>query len=76
MGIKETANALEESSSENQFHSFGLVPNFPRKLPSLTADSGHYPTEHVVTGEDDTVVKNEERDTNVRIIKSSALKSK
>jgi hypothetical protein len=37
IGIKETTNALEESS-ENQFHSFGLVLNFPRKLPSLTAD--------------------------------------
>jgi len=28
-GIKETTNAVEGSSSENQFHSFGLVPSFP-----------------------------------------------
>jgi hypothetical protein len=49
-GIKETTNALEESSSENQVHSFGIVPNFPRKLPSLRADSGQYSTENIVTG--------------------------
>ena len=65
IGIKETTNALEESSSENQFQSFGLVPSFPRKLPSLTADSGQYPTEPIVTGEGDTLVKNEERETSV-----------
>ena len=65
IGIKETTNALETSSSENQFHSFRLVPSFPRKLPSLTADSGQYPTEPIVTGEDDTLVKNEERKTSV-----------
>ena len=63
IGIKETTNALEESLSENQFHSFGLVPSFPRKLPSLTADSGQYPSETIVTGEDDTLVKNEEGTT-------------
>jgi hypothetical protein len=61
IGIKETTNALEESSSENQFHSFALVPSFTLKLPSLTAESGQYPTEPIVTGEDDTLVKNEER---------------
>lgn len=40
IGIKETTNKLggiEQSSSENQFHIFGLVSNFPRKLLSLTA---------------------------------------
>jgi hypothetical protein len=63
IGIKETTTALEESSSENQFHNFGLVPNFPRKLPSLTADSGQCPTEPIVTGKDDALVKNEERET-------------
>ena len=39
-GIKETTNKLgsiEQSSSENQLHMFGLVSNFPRKLLSLTA---------------------------------------
>jgi hypothetical protein len=64
-GIKEMTNALEESSSENQFHSFRLVPNFPRKLRSLTADSGQYPTETIVIGKDDTLVQNEERETSV-----------
>jgi hypothetical protein len=34
IGTKEKTNKLgniEESSSENQIRSFGLVPNFPRK---------------------------------------------
>jgi hypothetical protein len=55
-------NPLEGSSSENQFHTFGLVLNCPRKLPSMTADPGHYPTEPIVTGKDDALVKNEERE--------------
>ena len=63
IGIRETTNPLEESSSENQFHTFGLVPNSPRKLPSITADPGQYPTEPIVTGKDDALVKNEERGT-------------
>jgi len=63
----ETRNALDESSSENQFHSFGLVPNFSRKLPSLAADSHQYPTEPIVTGKDDTLVNNEERETSVSV---------
>jgi hypothetical protein len=61
IGIKETANALEKSSSENQFHSFALVPSFTPNLPTLTADPGQYPTEPIVTGKDE----NEERDTRV-----------
>jgi len=41
--IKETTNKLGrrgESSSEDQFRSFGLVPDVPSKLLSLTADAG------------------------------------
>ena len=40
IGIRETANKLgsiEHSSSENKFHIFGHVSNFPRKILSLTA---------------------------------------
>jgi hypothetical protein len=76
IGIKEKANALEESSSENQFHSFALVSSFTPNLPTLTADSGQYLTEPIVTGKDDTLVENEKRETKVKRIKSSALKSK
>jgi len=39
------------------------MPNSPRKLPSITADTGQYPTELIVTGKDDALVKNEERGT-------------
>jgi hypothetical protein len=53
------------SSFNNQFHSFGLVPSFPRNLPTLTADSSQNPIEPIATGKDDTLVKNEERDTRV-----------
>jgi hypothetical protein len=41
------------------------VPSFTLNLPTLTADSGQYPTEPIVTGKDDTLVENEERDTRV-----------
>jgi len=40
---------IEEASSENQFHNFGLVPDFPCKLLSLTADRGQHPTDPIVT---------------------------
>jgi hypothetical protein len=66
--IKETTNKVgntEESSSENQIRSFGLVPNFPRKLLSLTADPGQYPTDPIVTVNEDALVKNEEGGTSV-----------
>jgi hypothetical protein len=63
IGIMETTNAFEEPSSENQFHIFRLVPNFPRKIPSPTADRGQYPTEPIVTGKGDTLVRNKERPT-------------
>jgi hypothetical protein len=65
--IKETTNALEEPSSENQFYSFGLVPNFPRRIPSPTAEGGQYPTEPIVTEKGDTLVRNEERSTSGRM---------
>ena len=66
-GIKEKTNALEESSSENQFHNFGLVSNFSRKLQPLTANSSQYPTELIVTGKDDTLVTNEAMGTSVSV---------
>ena len=56
IGIKETTNKLggiEEPSSENQFRSFGLVPDVPRKLLSLTADPGQCPTDPTVTVNED-----------------------
>ena len=60
--IKETTNKLGhrgESSSEDQFRSFGLVPDVPSKLLSLTADAGQYPTDPIVTVNEDALVKNE-----------------
>jgi hypothetical protein len=68
ISIKETTNNLggiEESSSENQFSSFGLVSNFPRKLLSLTADPGQHPTDPIVTVNEEALVKNENRGTSV-----------
>ena len=68
MGIKEmTSNlgCIEESPSENQFRSFGLVSNFPRKLLSLTADSGQHPTDPIVTVNEEALVKNEKGGTSV-----------
>jgi hypothetical protein len=41
------------------------LPSFTPNLPTLTADSGQYPTEPIVTGKDDTLVENEKRDTRV-----------
>jgi hypothetical protein len=67
-GIKETTDELgdnEESSSENEFHSFALVSNFPRKLLSLTADPGQHPTDPTVTVSEHTLVKNEKGGTSV-----------
>jgi len=43
------------------------VPNFPLKLQPLTADSGQYPTEPIVTGKDDTLVENDERESSVSV---------
>jgi hypothetical protein len=60
-GIKETTNNLEgteDSSSENKFRSFGLVSNFPRKLPSLTADPDQHPTDPIVTVNEEALLKN------------------
>ena len=74
IGIKETTNKLggiEESSSENQFRSIGRVSRFPRKLLSLTADPGQYPTYPIVTVNDNALVKNEKGGTCVRRIKRS-----
>jgi hypothetical protein len=69
IGIKETTNSLggieESSSSENQFCSFGLVSNFPRKQLSLTADSGQHPTDPIVTVNEDALVRNEKGGTSV-----------
>jgi hypothetical protein len=67
IGIKEEANKLGsiEQSSENQFRSFGLVSNFPRKLLSLTADPGQYPADPIVTVSEDALVKNEKGGTSV-----------
>jgi hypothetical protein len=65
-GIKETTDTLEESS-EDQFHSFRLIPSFPQKLPWPTAGSGQYSTESIVTGRDDTLVRSEDRGTSVRV---------
>jgi hypothetical protein len=62
IGIKEKTNklgAIEKSSSENQFLSFGLASNFPHKLLSLTADPGQYPANPIVTVNEDALVKNE-----------------
>jgi hypothetical protein len=59
IGIREMTDSLEDSSSEEQFHSFGLMPSFPQKLPSITAEAGQYPTKSIVTGRDDTLVRNE-----------------
>jgi len=60
--IKETTNKLGgmgESSSEDQFRSFGLVPDVPPKLLSLTADPGQCPTDPIVTVNEDELAKNE-----------------
>jgi hypothetical protein len=68
IGIKEMTNKLgrvEESPSENQFRSFGLVSDFPRKLLSLTAEPGQYPTDPIVAVNDDALVKNEKGRTSV-----------
>ena len=64
-GIKEATNELGcvEESPSDQFHSCGLMSNFPRK--PLTADTGQHPTEHIVTGSEDTLVKNGEGETSV-----------
>jgi hypothetical protein len=62
IGIKERTNNLggtEESSSENQFRSFGLVSNFLRKILSLTADPSQHPTDPTVSVNGDALVKNE-----------------
>jgi hypothetical protein len=60
--IKETTNKLGDigqSSSEDQFHGFGLVSGVPRKLLSLTADPGQCSTDPIVTVDEDASVKNE-----------------
>ena len=62
IGIRETTNKLggiEQSSSENRFHIFGLVSSFPLKPRPLTACPGQRPTEPIVTLSEDTLVKNE-----------------
>jgi len=59
IGVKETTNKLggiEKSSSENQFRSFGVVSNFPRKLLWLTADPGQFLTDPIVTVNQDALV--------------------
>jgi hypothetical protein len=64
-GIKET-NLLEEKSSENQFHSFGLVPDFPQNITPTTADRDQYPTRTIVTERGDTLARDAERPTSGR----------
>ena len=62
IGIRETTNKLggiEQSSSENQFHIFGLVSSLPLKPRPLTACPGQRPTEPIVRLSEDTLVKNE-----------------
>ena len=76
IGISETTDKLggiEESSSKNQFRSFGFVSNFPHKLLSLTTDPHQRPTDPTVTVSEDELFKNEKGGTNVRI-RSSELK--
>jgi hypothetical protein len=63
--IEET-NVLEEQSSENQFHSFGLVSYFPQHITSTTADQSQYPTRTVVTERGDTLARDVERPTSGR----------
>ena len=73
IGIKQTTNKLggvEESSSENQFRSFGLVSSCPQKLLSLTAGPGQYSSDPILTVNDDALVRNEKGGTSVRGIKS------
>ena len=66
--IKKSTNMLGgrgESSSEDQFRSFGLVPDVPRTLLLLVTDPGQYPTEPIVTVNEDALVKNEKEGTSV-----------
>ena len=62
IGFKETTNKLggiEKPSSEDQYRSFGLVPDAPGKILLLTADPGKCPTDNIVTVNEDALVKNE-----------------
>jgi len=66
--IKETTNKLGgrgESSSEDQFRSFGFVPDVPVKLRSLTTVPDQCPTDPIVTVNEDALVKNEEGRTSL-----------
>jgi hypothetical protein len=47
------------------------MSNFPRKLLSLTADPGQFPTGIIVTVSLDALVKNEKRD----LVKVGRIKS-
>jgi len=48
-----------ESSSEDQFRSFGLVADVPSKRLSLTSDAGQYPTNPIVSVNKVALVKSE-----------------
>jgi hypothetical protein len=56
---------LEGPSCENEFHNFVLVSNFPCNLLLLTADQGQHPTNHIVPGGENTLVKNGKGGTSV-----------
>jgi hypothetical protein len=66
-GMKDKIEDLEKTSSEDQFCSFGLVPDFPRKLLSVTADQGQHPTNPFAAVCGEALVKSENKGTSERI---------